>query len=446
MSLPVPVLALPSPGGPMTLRVGRRPRWAPSRGSRARTLLCPQGPCPRRGAGGCAGPGPAAPGPVRLVWVGRPRTRRWQYARPRRGSRARGHGPVSVVRQDGLHGPGVAPSVASLARVLAGQGRGSAPSPARRPPGRPGAAVRLPRSERLLAAGSTENRPGQRPQARGPPAFFGDHWRLAVAWLVARAATSHAAVRVLRQGACAPTACPRRPPGRQRGLVEPHPQGPAGPGGGSRQSAGRGAHHRQALQAHHPRRRNERFHPALLRRHGQAAPAPPPSPGPRAQARRPRPHPHDTERPHQSLPGRTTPAQARDATEAAQAPRPPHDDPPAQPARPPKAPRPRGTQIRPHRHQAHHHRTQRHHQPRRDRLPRLQLPSGPGGPDHLGRPQDHHHRPPRQGPLPQYPWPQPGTRHASHHGPATRATPGDRPRKNPRNVTDALTHQPSPIS
>lgn len=32
------------------------------------------------------------------------------------------------------------------------------------------------------------------------PAFFGDHWRLAVAWLVARAATSHAAVRVLRQG------------------------------------------------------------------------------------------------------------------------------------------------------------------------------------------------------------------------------------------------------
>ena len=146
MSLPVPVLALPSPGGPMTLRVGRRPRWAPSRGSRARTLLCPQGPCPRRGAGGCAGPGPAAPGPVRLVWVGRPRTRRWQYARPRRGSRARGHGPVSVVRQDGLHGPGVAPSVASLARVLAGQGRGSAPSPARRPPGRPGAAVRLPRS------------------------------------------------------------------------------------------------------------------------------------------------------------------------------------------------------------------------------------------------------------------------------------------------------------
>ena len=89
--------------------------------------------------------------------------------------------------------------MASLARVLAGQGRGSAPSPARRPR----AAWRrfvYPAFERLLAAGSTENRPGTRPQARDLPAFFGDHSRLAVAWLVARAATSHAAVRVLRQG------------------------------------------------------------------------------------------------------------------------------------------------------------------------------------------------------------------------------------------------------
>ena len=51
---------------------------------------------------------------------------------------------------------------------------------------------------------------------------------------------------------------------------------------------------------------------------------------------------YNTERPHQSLPGRATPAQAWDATEVAQAPRPPHDDPPAQPARPPRTPRPRG--------------------------------------------------------------------------------------------------------
>ena len=35
---------------------------------------------------------------------------------------------------------------------------------------------------------------------RDLPAFFGDHSRLAVAWLVARAETSDAAVRVLRQG------------------------------------------------------------------------------------------------------------------------------------------------------------------------------------------------------------------------------------------------------
>ena len=56
---------------------------------------------------------------------------------------------------------------------------------------------------------------------------------------------------------------------------------------------------------------------------------------------------YNTERPHQSLPGRATPAQARDATEVAQAPRPPHDDPPAQPARPPRTPRPRGRDADP---------------------------------------------------------------------------------------------------
>ena len=56
---------------------------------------------------------------------------------------------------------------------------------------------------------------------------------------------------------------------------------------------------------------------------------------------------YNTERPHQSLPGRATPAQAWDATEVAQAPRPPHDDPPAQPARPPRTPRPRGRDADP---------------------------------------------------------------------------------------------------
>ena len=88
--------------------------------------------------------------------------------------------------------------MASLARVLAGQGRGPRRAQEEAPSGLE--AVRLPRSERLLAAGSTENRPGERPQVRDLPAFFGDHSRLAVAWLVARAETSDAAVRVLRQG------------------------------------------------------------------------------------------------------------------------------------------------------------------------------------------------------------------------------------------------------
>ena len=145
---------------------------------------------------------------------------------------------------------------------LPGQGRGSAPSPARRPRAAwrrfvypaPNACWQLDSTEYVLERG------------RKCVIFQlqDDHSRLAVASLVARAETSDAAVRVFDKGVRA-YGVPQRPPDRQRGLVEPHPQGPAGPAGGSRQSAGRGAHHRQALQAHHPRRRNERFHSTLLR-------------------------------------------------------------------------------------------------------------------------------------------------------------------------------------
>ena len=156
------------------------------------------------------------------------------------------HGPVSV--HDKMVSMGLeAPSVASLARVLAGQGRGPRRAQEEAPSGLE--AVRLPRSERLLAADSTEY-----VLERGRKCVIfqlqDDHSRLAVAWLVARAETSDAAVRVLRQGRARLRRAPAAPD-RQRGLVEPHPQGPAGPAGGSRQSAGRGAHHRQALQAHH---------------------------------------------------------------------------------------------------------------------------------------------------------------------------------------------------
>lgn len=275
----------------------------------------------------------------------RPRTRRWQYARPRRGSRARGHGPVSVVRQDGLHGPGVAPSVVSLARVLAGQGRG--PRRAQQGgPERPGGGSSTPLSNACWqpAPPRIVLERGRKcvvlqPSSAITPAWRWPGWSPGPPPVTRPSGSRGKGVRAY--------GVPQRLPGRQRGLVEPHPQGPAGPAGGSRQSAGRGAHHRQALQAHHPRRRNERFHPRPAAPARASSPWPPPSPSPRAQARHLRPHPHDTERPHQSLPGRTTPAQARDATEVAQAPRPPHDDPPAQPARPPRAPRPRGRDADP---------------------------------------------------------------------------------------------------
>ena len=60
------------------------------------------------------------------------------------------HGPVSV--HDKMVSMGLeAPSVASLARVLAGQGRGPRRAQEEAPSGLE--AVRLPRSERLLAAG-----------------------------------------------------------------------------------------------------------------------------------------------------------------------------------------------------------------------------------------------------------------------------------------------------
>ena len=185
--------------------------------------------------------------------------------------------------------------------------------------------------------------------------------------------------------------------------------------------------------------------PALLRRHGQAAPGRHRRRAPRAQVDT-FDRIYNTERPHQSLPGRTTPAQAWDATEVAQAPRPPHDDPPAQPARPPRAPRPRGRdRIAPT-------------GTRRTTIGRNGTISLAGTAYLVSRSRagqealitwDAHRitiTDPHGEVLTQYPWPQPGTRYVSHHDPATRATRGGRPRKTPRNVTDVLTHQPSPMS
>ena len=277
---------------------------------------------------------------------------------------------------------------------------------------------------------------------RDLPAFFGDHSRLAVASLVARAETSDAAVRVFDKGVRA-YGVPQRLLTDNGASLNPTRRG----------RQGRLVDHVRALgvepitgKPYKPttQGKNERFHSTLLRwldKQPLAATVAELQAQVDAFDRI-----YNTERPHQSLPGRTTPAQAWDATEVAQAPRPPHDDPPAQPARPPRAPRPRGRdRIAPT-------------GTRRTTIGRNGTISLAGTAYLVSRSRagqealitwDAHRitiTDPHGEVLTQYPWPQPGTRYVSHHDPATRATRGGRPRKNPRNVTDVLTHQPSPMS
>ena len=178
---------------------------------------------------------------------------------------------------------------------------------------------------------------------RDLPAFFGDHSRLAVAWLVARAETSDAAVRVFDKGVRA-YGVPQRLLTDNGASLNPTRRG----------RQGRLVDHVRALgvepitgKPYKPttQGKNERFHSTLLRwldKQPLAATVAELQAQVDAFDRI-----YNTERPHQSLPGRATPAQAWDATEVAQAPRPPHDDPPAQPARPPRTPRPRGRDADP---------------------------------------------------------------------------------------------------
>ena len=285
------------------------------------------------------------------------------------------HGPVSV--HDKMVSMGLeAPSVASLARIFRARDVARA-----EPRKRPRAAWRrfvYPAPNACWQLDSTEY-----VLERGRKCVIfqlqDDHSRLAVASLVARAETSDAAVRVFDKGVRA-YGVPQRLLTDNGASLNPTRRG----------RQGRLVDHVRALgvepitgKPYKPttQGKNERFHSTLLRwldKQPLAATVA------ELQAQVDTfDRIYNTERPHQSLPGRATPAQAWDATEVAQAPAPTRPGP-----------------DRPHRDQAHHHRTQRHHQPRRDRLPRLQLPSGPGGPDHLGRPQDHHHRPPRRGPHP----------------------------------------------
>ena len=350
------------------------------------------------------------------------------------------HGPVSV--HDKMVSMGLeAPSVASLARIFRARDVARA-----EPRKRPRAAWRrfvYPAPNACWQLDSTEY-----VLERGRKCVIfqlqDDHSRLAVAWLVARAETSDAAVRVFDKGVRA-YGVPQRLLTDNGASLNPTRRG----------RQGRLVDHVRALGVEPIT--GKPYKPTT---HGAgtsastppccagwtSSPWPPPSPSPRAQARHLRPHPHDTERPHQSLPGRATPAQAWDATEVAQAPRPPHDDPPAQPARPPRTPRPRGRdRIAPTG-------TKRTTIGRNGTISlagtAYLVSSSRAGQEALITWDAHRITitDPHGEVLTQYPWPQPGTRYVSHHDPATRATRGGRPRKTPRNVTDVLTHQPSPMS
>ena len=290
--------------------------------------------------------------------------------------------------------------MASLARVLAGQGRGSAPSPARRPPG----AARGGGSSTPLRTPAGSWTPPRIVLERGRKCVIfqlqDDHSRLAVASLVARAETSDAAVRVLRQGGVRAYGVPQRLLTDNGASLNPTRRG----------RQGRLVDHVRALgvepitgKPYKPTTHGagtSASTPALLRWLDKQPLAATVAelPGHRLTP--------STASTTPSVPTRACPGALPPPRHGTPPrwPRPPDRRTTTRPPNRPDHPGPRahaaGTQIRPHRHQAHHHRTQRHHQPRRDRLPRLQLPSGPGGPDHLGRPQDHHHRPPRRGPHP----------------------------------------------
>ena len=248
------------------------------------------------------------------------------------------HGPVSV--HDKMVSMGLeAPSVASLARIFRARDVARA-----EPRKRPRAAWRrfvYPAPNACWQLDSTEY-----VLERGRKCVIfqlqDDHSRLAVASLVARAETSDAAVRVFDKGVRA-YGVPQRLLTDNGASLNPTRRG----------RQGRLVDHVRALgvepitgKPYKPttQGKNERFHSTLLRwldKQPLAATVAELQAQVDAFDRI-----YNTERPHQSLPGRTTPAQAWDATEVAQAPRPPHD-PPAQPARPPRTPRPRGRDADP---------------------------------------------------------------------------------------------------
>ena len=276
---------------------------------------------------------------------------------------------------------------------------------------------------------------------RGPPAFFGDHWRLAVAWLVARAETSDAAVRVFDKGVRA-YGVPQRLLTDNGASLNPTRRG----------RQGRGVDHVRALgvepitgKPYKPttQGKNERFHSTLLRWLGKQPLA--------ATVAELQAQVDTFDRIH------TTPSVPTRACPGALPP-PRHGTPPRWPrppdrrtTRPPNRPDHPGPR-------AHAGRRSAPTATRRTTTGRngtislagtaYLVSSSRAGQEALITWDAHKITitDPHGEVLTQYPWPQPGTRYVSHHDPATRATRGGRPRKTPRNVTDVLTHQPSPMS
>ena len=258
-----------------------------------------------------------------------------------RGRSGLDHGPISV--HDKMAAMGLeAPSPAWLARIYRSGGGGAGPN--------------RPRDRGRRGAGSTRPAPNACWQldateyvlAGGRKAVIfqlqDDHWRLAVASLVAPGETSQAAIDVFDKGVAA-RGVPQRLLTDNGAALNPSRRGVTGRLVEHVRSLGvepiTGKPHQPTTQG-----KNERFHQTLFRYLDQQPLADSIA---ELQEQVDRfDHIYNTQRPHQGLPGRITPQQAWDATEVARAPRPGHDTDPITPGGEPARDAPAGRRP-PHR-------------------------------------------------------------------------------------------------
>ena len=275
-----------------------------------------------------------------------------------------------------------------------------------------------------------------------------DHWRLAVASLVAPGETSQAAIDVFDKGVAA-RGVPQRLLTDNGAALNPSRRGVTGRLVEHVRSLGvepiTGKPYRPTTQG-----KNERFHQTLLRYLDQQPLADSIA---ELQEQVDRfDHIYNTQRPHQGLPGRITPQQAWDATEVARAPRPGHDTDPITPGGEPARDAPAGRRP-PHR--------------RRPIAPsgERELTITRNGTVHIGgiaflvRRALAGHRTTaiwdattitfadvHGEVLIQYNWPPEGVTYVSHHPPdPTNQRARPRPQEAPT-VTEVLTHRTSPMS